>query len=217
MYPMSFRRTHRSFTTSRPRTWAVPASGSSNVTRMRKSVVLPAPSGPITPYSSPGPTSNDTSWSATVSPKCRVRPRASTASPSLMLRPAREYELTRHADAEPALRIGHRDFHGIHLIRALLARLDRSGRELGRRRDPGDSAGQRDDRVGPIHPDPHLLPETERGELGLGDVGAEGERVQRSELEERLARLHELARLDVAGEHRAGERAPDPAPGKPIV
>ena len=51
-----------------PSTWAVPASGRSRVTRIRKRVVLPAPSGPITPYSSPGPTSKDTSWSATVSP-----------------------------------------------------------------------------------------------------------------------------------------------------
>src|SRR3954447_4544440 len=43
---------------------AVPASGVSSVTRILNSVVLPPPSGPMNPNSSPDLTSNDTPSSA---------------------------------------------------------------------------------------------------------------------------------------------------------
>src|SRR5579864_3168749 len=80
-------RTRRaSRTTSKPATFAVPAVGSSVVVSTRCVVVFPAPFGPSRPKSSPGRTSNDTSFTAARSPNRRVSPRhsitAAKASPA---------------------------------------------------------------------------------------------------------------------------------------
>ena len=39
--------------------------------------------------------------------------------------PLDEHELARHADPEPALRIGDHDLHGVHLVGPLFPRLHR--------------------------------------------------------------------------------------------
>src|SRR3954447_5829909 len=117
----------RSRTTSRPSTRAVPASGVSSVTRIRKSVVLPAPSGPMKPNSSPGRTSNDTPSSAAFDPK-----RLTTLSA------VTEIDIHRHPDLEQPLVVGHTDLHGVHQVGALVARLDRRRREFRGRCNPGD-------------------------------------------------------------------------------
>ena len=71
-----------------PSTAALPASGRSSVARMRNSVVFPAPSGPMNPNSSPGPTSNDTSSSAASSPKrCARCPAPRPRAPQSFARP----------------------------------------------------------------------------------------------------------------------------------
>ena len=129
-------------TTSRPSTEARPASGTSSVTRMRNSVVLPAPSGPMKPNSSPGATVNDTPSSAIVCPKRFTSASTTTASAAIgvghLRRPhaGRERHVHRHADLEHAVRVGHADLDRVDEIRALFARLDRRRRELGLRRRP---------------------------------------------------------------------------------
>ena len=52
-------------------------------------------------------------------------------------------------------------------------------------------------------------PSLHRRELRLGDVGAHVHGVEIRDLVERLARLHDLARLRVGDEHRAGARVRD--------
>src|ERR1019366_150394 len=65
---MRRRRSQRSLTTSRPRTRALPLSGTISVASIRNSVVLPPPSGPTKPNSSDAATENDSPLSAGVSP-----------------------------------------------------------------------------------------------------------------------------------------------------
>ena len=50
-----------------------------------------------------------------------------------------------------------RDLDRVHLVGPLVARLDRRRRELRGRRDPGDPARHRGDRVGAVHAHLHLL------------------------------------------------------------
>src|SRR5687768_8541706 len=104
----------RSRTTSRPSTRAVPASGINRVTRMRKSVVLPPPSGPMKPNSSPLSTSNDTSCKARVSPNCLRR-----------LRTLTELDIDRHSQLEQPLVVVHANLDGVDEVGALVARLHR--------------------------------------------------------------------------------------------
>jgi hypothetical protein len=75
--PMSLRTWCGSRTTSWPSTLAVPASGVSNVARMRTAVVLPAPFGPSSPNTVPVRTARLTPSSARVSPNRLTRPSAS--------------------------------------------------------------------------------------------------------------------------------------------
>src|SRR3954452_8066977 len=72
--PMRERSCAASRTTSRPATWAVPASGERSVERMRTVVVLPAPLGPSTPRTVPGAASSSTPSSARTSPNDFTRP-----------------------------------------------------------------------------------------------------------------------------------------------
>lgn len=51
----------------------LPEVGASTPAAMRKNVVFPAPSGPMSPKSSPASTRSDTSLSAALVPKRRVR------------------------------------------------------------------------------------------------------------------------------------------------
>src|SRR3954471_896802 len=67
-----------------PSTRTVPASGRMSPNSMRSIVVLPAPLGPSTPYTSPGATWSETSSTARTEPNDFVTPCASTASGSVM-------------------------------------------------------------------------------------------------------------------------------------
>src|SRR5262245_53553941 len=62
-------------TTSSPRSWMSPSSGSSNPATMRIVVVLPQPDGPSSVRNSPSRMSIDRSSTATTSPKVFVTPR----------------------------------------------------------------------------------------------------------------------------------------------
>src|SRR4051812_5545998 len=64
----------------RPNTSIVPASGRISPKSIRSSVVLPAPLGPSTPYTSPLATRTVMSSTALVAPKLLLTPTASTAS-----------------------------------------------------------------------------------------------------------------------------------------
>src|SRR6476620_10681791 len=64
----------------RPNTRMVPASGRISPNSNLSNVVLPAPLGPRTPYTSPAPTRTETSSTARTDPKVLVTPAASTAS-----------------------------------------------------------------------------------------------------------------------------------------
>jgi hypothetical protein len=126
-------------------------------------------------------------------------------------------ELARHPDPEPAFGVRDGDLHRVDLVGPLVPGLDGRGRELGARGDPGYPARQAGDGVGPIHPDGDLLAQGQPGHLGVADVGTEGERVERGQLEERLAGLDELAGFDVSRQHGTGQRAPDPASRELVV
>jgi hypothetical protein len=69
-----------SASTSRPRQRTLPASACSTPSAIRIAVVFPAPFGPTNPTISPAGTRNDTSSSATTSPKRRTNPTNSSAS-----------------------------------------------------------------------------------------------------------------------------------------
>src|SRR5687768_17755492 len=99
---------------------------------MRKSVLLPPPSGPMKPNSSPASTSNDTSSRARVSPNCLRRLRALT-----------ELDIDGHPELEQPLAVVHANLDGVDEIRTLVARLHRRGRELRLAGDPRDRARQR--------------------------------------------------------------------------
>src|SRR6202022_3155186 len=68
-----------SCTTSRPKTSALPPSGSSSVASTRTSVVLPAPFGPSNPKTVPSATSRSTPASAVVAPNRLTAPSTRTA------------------------------------------------------------------------------------------------------------------------------------------
>ncbi|SRR5690606_33128201 len=78
--PMDARTRSGSLRTSIPATSAYPASGLSNVVRMRTVVVLPAPFGPSNPSTDPVGTSRSTPARASVSPNRFFKPSARTAS-----------------------------------------------------------------------------------------------------------------------------------------
>src|SRR5687768_10773445 len=99
---------------------------------MRKSVLLPPPSGPMNPNSSPASTSNDTSSRARVSANRLLRLRALT-----------ELDIDRHPEFEQPLAVVHANLDGVDEIRTLVARLHRRGRELRLARNPGHHARQR--------------------------------------------------------------------------
>jgi hypothetical protein len=61
------------------------------------------------------------------------------------------------------------------------------------------------------------LPQAERRELRLRDVGAQLQRVECRDAEERLAGGHQLARPDVGREHGARDRALDAALAQPLL
>src|SRR5512134_1781124 len=98
---------------------------------MRKSVVLPPPSGPMKPNSSPASTSKDTSSSARVSPNCLRRLRALT-----------ELDIDRHPELEQPFVVVDTNFDGVDEIRTLVARLHGRGRELRFTGDPRHLTGQ---------------------------------------------------------------------------
>src|SRR5215510_13514622 len=79
MYPMRRLTPSGSFVTSTPPTAAVPDVGASSPHSMRIVVDFPAPLLPRNPKISPSRTSNETSLTATKSPKRRVRCRTSIA------------------------------------------------------------------------------------------------------------------------------------------
>src|SRR5437763_12377731 len=167
MYPTRRRRSHISLVTSRPSTVARPASGRTRVTRMRNSVVFPAPSGPMKPNRSPVAISSATSFTATVSPNRLTSPSMVTAlvaggimadSSSVLPRRTRliagihvrtvncrhaclEANVGRHADLHDPTGIGHAHLHGVHEILSFVARLNRRRCELGLRRYPAHRPG----------------------------------------------------------------------------
>src|SRR5215212_9737477 len=102
-----------------PSTRAEPSSGTRSVVRIRKSVVFPAPSGPMKPNSSPGSTVTLTRSSAVVAPKRLTTPSTTTgAATSVIRRLGREHELARHADLEHPVAVGHAHLDRVHLIGA---------------------------------------------------------------------------------------------------
>src|SRR5262245_10448551 len=141
-------------TTSSPSTVASPRSGRSNVTRMRKSVVLPPPSGPMNPNSSPRSISNDTLSSARVSPHCFRRLLALT-----------ELDIDGHPELEQPFAVVDADFDRVDEIRAFVARLHRRRRELRFAGDPRDRAGKRLTAFLDVQRDRDLLADLHRCEL----------------------------------------------------
>ena len=63
-----------------PSTRIVPESGRISPNNIRRNVVLPAPFGPSTPYTSPAATRRERSSTARTVPKALVTPVASTAN-----------------------------------------------------------------------------------------------------------------------------------------
>src|SRR5580765_3641927 len=113
---------------SAPKTRTVPSSGASSPQMVRIVVVLPAPSGPMTPNISPASTLNETPSSAFVGPKLLRRPSmeitASTLNSSWRaagltgLQP--EIDFDRHARLEHALAVVDAHLQPVHELRALI-------------------------------------------------------------------------------------------------
>src|SRR6478609_4855526 len=82
-----------SFTTLMPSTSASPEVGRSTPASMRRVVVLPAPSGPTRPNSSPRPTSKLTPATAVRSPNARVRPSTRRRGSAIGSSPYRRFDL----------------------------------------------------------------------------------------------------------------------------
>src|SRR5687768_13937781 len=124
-----------SLTGSFPRTRTCPASACSSPQHKRIDVVLPAPSGPITPNISPRRTSRDSSLTATVSPYRFV-----TASKEMTVsmsgdRVQRDFGFHRHARFENALRVVDRHPHAVNQLGSFFRGLHVPRGELGLRRN----------------------------------------------------------------------------------
>src|SRR3982750_1172975 len=125
---------------------ASPEVGRRTPASMRRVVVLPAPSGPTRPNSSPRPTSKLTPATATRSPNLRVRPstlrRGSATTLSLCRHlHLRQPDVGRQAGLElvgGVLEDAHLD--GVDELHPLLGGLYVLGRELGLGGDVGDLA-----------------------------------------------------------------------------
>src|SRR5262245_24782577 len=98
---------------------------------MRKSVVLPPPSGPMNPNSSPPSISNDTSSSARVPPNCLRRLRALT-----------ELDIDGHPELEQPFAVVDTNLDRVDKICTFVARLHRRRRELRVAGNPRDHAGE---------------------------------------------------------------------------
>src|SRR5512135_2091925 len=132
-----------------PPTSASPALGRSTPASMRSAVVLPAPSGPTSPNSSPGATSNVRPSTAVRSSNRRVRPRSEIADCVTPLRLGTRAGLLSdfqpHIRRHPRLEVvggiaGDPHLHRVHQLHALLGGLHVARRELGAAGDEGDGA-----------------------------------------------------------------------------
>src|SRR3954453_820526 len=125
---------------------ASPAVGRRTPASMRRVVVLPAPSGPTRPNSSPLPTSKLTPATAVRSPNLRVRPSTRRRGSATSLSPYRRLHL-RKPDVGRQARIElvggvleDAPLDGIDQLPPLLGGLPVLGRELGLGGDVGDLA-----------------------------------------------------------------------------
>src|SRR5262249_48531479 len=189
---------HTSLTTSRPRTVARPDCGSNSVTRIRRSVVLPAPSGPIRPNSSPRLTSNETPSSAFAPPNCLATLSTNT-----------EDDIDWHPNLQASVSVGDANLDGVDEVGALFPRLDWRWRELGATRDPAHRAAEGLALGTDIEGDLHWLSQVHRGQLRLRDVGAHVQGIEIRDAIERLARLDDFALARVGREHGASARVLD--------
>src|SRR5918995_119519 len=122
-------------TGSLPSTRMLPPSTCSSPHIARIAVVLPAPSGPISPNISPRFTVNDTSASAATAPKRFMTLVNSMADIERNLR------FDGHPLLEHAVFVVHADADAVHQLGPLFRRLHVPWRELGLRRDVADGAG----------------------------------------------------------------------------
>src|SRR5678816_4029291 len=120
---------------SAPKTRTVPLSGANSPQTARIAVVLPAPSGPMTPNISPAFTSNDTPSRATVASNFLRRPSTATTDAMASTSLQTQIDFHRHAGLQHALAVVDGDLDSIHELRALVGRLDIARRELGLRRN----------------------------------------------------------------------------------
>src|SRR5215204_2771793 len=207
-----------SFATLVPTIVASPSDGRSTPARIRSVVVLPDPSGPTMPNSSPARTSNDSASSAVRSPKVRVSPMTETAgsvrSVRCMVRSsaARRHDgvLEPDVSGKTGLEIhaqvaGDADANLVHELHAILGGLHVPRRELRDARDVRDRAGVALGRIG-IARDCRALTELEVADFIAGDVDANPAILEVAERENGIARRQCFARFAMPDGDRSRER-----------
>src|SRR5436309_5999088 len=154
---------------------ASPAVGRRTPASMRRVVVLPAPSGPTRPNSSPRPTSKLTPATAVRSPNLRLRPSTRRRGSDMGSSPDRRLHLRqpdvgRQAGLElvgGVLEDAHLD--GVDELDPLLGGLHILGRELGLGGDVGDLTGVGLAGIG-VRRDRGTAPQPDRADAVLLDV-----------------------------------------------
>src|SRR5579871_6946819 len=140
---------------------------------MRSVVVLPAPSGPTRPKTSPVAAVKPRRSTASVPAKRLVRPPAATAGSAMGPRGLeRDRRVGRHAGLELVPGVLDVDADAVDERHPLRVRLHALRRELGLRRDEGDATRIAPVRVG-VGPDQGRLAPADAAEVGLADLGAE--------------------------------------------
>src|SRR5690606_36270029 len=130
---------------------------------------------------------------------------------------ALEHDLAWHADLDPPVRVRHTDLDGVHLVDALVARLNRRRGELGLRGDPDDLPGPSGQLAAIVDLHPDAAAQLDRCELVAGHVRSQRQGVEVGDPVERRSWLDELPPLDVGRQHRARHGVHDTAPGDAVL
>src|SRR2546426_8341273 len=178
------------------------------VASRRSEVVLPAPSGPTRPNSSPRPTSRSSRSTAVTPANLLRRPRtemALTASGGKSRYLQVQHGVGRHARLQDLVAVADRDLHAVDELRALFLGLDVFGSELRLLRDEDDLAGEGLARVG-IDLDVDRAAQPQRSHhLGSG-VDVHPEVLDVAQGEDRGPDVDHLAGLDVLEQDPSRDR-----------
>src|SRR6185312_6776369 len=187
-----------------------PASGFSRPINVRSKVVLPAPSGPMSPCRRPPSKEKSVPSSAWLGPSFFLSPATSMPMPAMDVLP-RKPDFDRHARLQGLVGVLERDLDPVDQPLALLARLNILGSELRLRTDEGHGsttrlvARLRQERL-------QLLAGPQRVQHLLRDIDISVHLVEIGERQQAHARRRPFTGLVQPREHRAVDGRGDAAP-----